>query len=563
MVLAEVNRSTMNYPHPAAKYDVLVIGGGAAGLSGALVLARSRRSVLVIDAGAPRNAPAATMHNFLSRDGMNPLALLEMGRAEVRGYGGQVLEGRVRSAVRAEAGFSLTLEDGRVFAGRRLLVTTGLVDQLPDVPGLRERWGRDVIHCPYCHGWEVRDQALGVLASGPMAVHQALLFRQLTADVVLFTHTGPALSDEQAQQLAARSIRVIDGSVAGLVVTDDHLTGICMADGTVVARQALAVGAPMVARAEVLVSLGVQPKPHPMSIGEFIPADATGLTDLPGVWVAGNVTDLSATVIGAAAQGVAAGAAINADLVAEDTRRAVNERTPGATLDQPHGADGHDHVLKDPRQLVTQEFWDTRYASADAIWSGNPNEQLVAQVADLAPGTALEVGAGEGADAIWLAERGWRVTAVDISPVALERAARRAAEAGESTADKITWQQADILAWTPPSAQFDLVSAHFVHLPKAQRDVVYSRLAAAVRSGGRLLIVGHHPSDLETALGRPNLPDWLFTAEAIAELLDRDEWELLVVAAPAREAADPRGSGERVIMHDAVLSAVRRQKTQS
>jgi SAM-dependent methyltransferase len=296
-----------------------------------------------------------------------------------------------------------------------------------------------------------------------------------------------------------------------------------------------------------------------MGIGEFIPADATGLTDLPGVWVAGNVTDLSATVIGAAAQGVAAGAAINADLVAEDTRRAVKERTPGAILDQPHGAAGHDQVPMNPRQLVTQEFWDARYASADAIWSGNPNEQLVTQVADLAPGTALEVGAGEGADAIWLAERGWRVTAVDISPVALERAARRAAEAGESTSDMVTWQQADILAWTPPSAQFDLVSAHFVHLPKAQRDVVYSRLAAAVRAGGRLLIVGHHPSDLETALGRPNLPDWLFTAEDIAELLDRDEWELLVVAAAAREASGPRGSGERVIKHDAVLSAVRRR----
>ena len=105
------------------------------------------------------------------------------------------------------------------------------------------------------------------------------------------------------------------------------------------------------------------------------------------------------------------------------------------------------------------------------------------------------------------------------------------------------------------------MSAHFVHLPKAQRDVVYSRLAAAVRSGGRLLIVGHHPSDLETALGRPNLPDWLFTAEDIAELLDRDEWEVLVAAAPARETADPRGSGQRIIMHDAVVSAVRRLKT--
>src|SRR5216684_1436692 len=137
MVLAEVNRSTMNYPHPAAKYDVLVIGGGAAGLSGALVLARSRRSVLVIDAGAPRNAPTAAMHNFLSRDGMNPLALLELGRVEVRGYGGEVVEARVRSAARQDDRFSVALEDGRKVLARRLLVATGLIDELPDVPGLR------------------------------------------------------------------------------------------------------------------------------------------------------------------------------------------------------------------------------------------------------------------------------------------------------------------------------------------------------------------------------------------------------------------------------------------
>src|SRR5206468_7752463 len=150
------------------------------------------------------------MHNFLSRDGTSPLVLLESGREEVTRYGGHLLEARVQSAERRDTGFCVTLDDGREVFARRLLVTTGLVDQLPDVPGLRERWGRDVIHCPYCHGWEVRDQAVGVLASGPMAIHQALLFRQLTADVVLFAHTGPALTDEQAQQLAARDIRVID-----------------------------------------------------------------------------------------------------------------------------------------------------------------------------------------------------------------------------------------------------------------------------------------------------------------------------------------------------------------
>ncbi len=310
----------------SAAYDVIVVGGGAAGLSGALVLARSRRTVLVIDSGEPRNAPAAALHNFLSRDGMSPLALLEVGRVEVRGYGGEVVEARVRSAARQDGGLSVALEDGRKVLARRLLVATGLIDELPDVPGLRERWGRDVVHCPYCHGWEVRDQAVGVLATGPMAVHQALLFRQLTSDVVLFTYTGPALDNEQAELLAARDIRVVDGRVAGLGVTDDHLTGVRLDDGSVVARQVMVVGAPMVARSHVLASLGLQAKPHPLGLGAFIRADATGLTDVPGVWVAGNVMDLSATVIGAAAQGVMAAATINADLVAEDARRAVIAR---------------------------------------------------------------------------------------------------------------------------------------------------------------------------------------------------------------------------------------------
>jgi thioredoxin reductase len=306
------------------RYDVVVVGGGTAGLSGALLLARSRRSVLVIDAGEPRNAPAAGVHGLLSRDGINPLELLELGRAEVRGYGGQVMKGRVSSAARDEVGFAVTLDDNRVVTARRLLVTTGLVDELPDVPGVRERWGRDVLHCPYCHGWEVRDQAVGVLASGPRAVHMALLFRQLTSDVVLFTHTAPALTDEQAEQLAARDIRVVIGVVDSLEVVDDRLTGVRLRDGTVVARQALVVTPRFVARSQVLASLGLHPAAHPLGVGQFFAADATGLTDVPGVWVAGNVTDLAAPVVTAAAEGVSAAAAINADLVAEDTRRAVS-----------------------------------------------------------------------------------------------------------------------------------------------------------------------------------------------------------------------------------------------
>ena len=305
------------------EYDVVVVGGGAAGLNGALMLARSRRSVVVVDAGAPRNAPAAGVHGLLGREGMPPGELLERGRAEVRSYGGCVVDGEVATAARDGDGFTVGLADGRTVRARRLLVTTGLVDELPDVPGLRERWGRDVLHCPYCHGWEVRDQAIGVLAGGPMAVHQALLFRQLSTDVTLFAHTQPAPDGEQAEQLAALGIPVVTGEVASLEVADDRLVGVRLADGTVVARDAVTVQSRMVARTGFLAGLGLTTVPHPSGMGEHLAADPAGRSDVPGVWLAGNVTDLSAQVGAAAAAGASAAAQVNYDLVVEDTRRAV------------------------------------------------------------------------------------------------------------------------------------------------------------------------------------------------------------------------------------------------
>jgi thioredoxin reductase len=303
-------------------YDVVVIGGGAAGLSGALMLARSRRSVVVIDAGAPRNAPAAGVHGLLGREGTPPTELLERGRAEVRGYGGHVLTGEVTAVAADDDGFDVALADGRTVRGRRLLVATGLADELPDIQGLRDRWGRDVVHCPYCHGWEVRDRAIGVLATGPLSVHQALLFRQLSEDVTVFSNAWP-LTYEDTEQLAARGIRVLEGKVASIEVAGDHLVGARMSDGTLVRREVLAVSPRMVARADMLAGLGLKPAQHPASVGEYIPADSTGRTDVPGVWAAGNVTDLTAHVGGAAAAGALAGAQINADLVAEETRQAV------------------------------------------------------------------------------------------------------------------------------------------------------------------------------------------------------------------------------------------------
>ena len=155
-----------------ARYDVVVVGGGAAGLSAALVLGRARRRVVVVDGGAPRNAPAAHMQGFLSRDGMSPAELLAVGREEAAAYGVEFISGHVISV---EPGFVVSLDDGETLTARRLLIATGATDELPSIPGLQERWGRDFLHCPYCHGWEVRDQPLGVLGTGPSSVEHAQL----------------------------------------------------------------------------------------------------------------------------------------------------------------------------------------------------------------------------------------------------------------------------------------------------------------------------------------------------------------------------------------------------
>ncbi|TCC44508.1 NAD(P)/FAD-dependent oxidoreductase [Kribbella capetownensis] len=311
------------------KYDVIVIGGGAAGLSGALALVRSRRSVLVIDDGTPRNAQAEHVHNYLTRDGVPPAELYALGRQEVIGYGGEVVTGTVTTA-RRDGDFTVELADGTTYQGRRLLVTTGLTDVLPDVPGLAERWGKDVLHCPYCHGWEVRDQAIGVLATSVMALHQVQLFRQLSDDVTLFLHTAPEPTDEQWEELAARGISVVEGKVEQLEVEDGRLTGVRLEGGRVIPRQALAVQSAMRARAGFLTDLGLETtelEANGIVLGTAVQVDAMGATQVPGVFAAGNVADPRAQVVSAAAAGLMAAGGINFDLIGEETRLAVAARS--------------------------------------------------------------------------------------------------------------------------------------------------------------------------------------------------------------------------------------------
>ena len=235
-------------------YDVVVIGGGAAGLSAALVLSRARRRVLVVDSGAPRNAPAAHMHGYLSRDGLPPAELLAVGRREVTGYGGEIIADSVVGLGHAEgAGFHAELASGRRLTTRRLLAATGLRDELPDVPGLRERWGRDVLHCPYCHGYEVRDQPIGVLGGSPGSIRYAQIVRQWSDDVVFFAQAG-VVTDEDRAQLTARAVGIVEGDLARIVVQDDRLQGVELADGRVVRRDAVFVPPHFVPNHDLLLS---------------------------------------------------------------------------------------------------------------------------------------------------------------------------------------------------------------------------------------------------------------------------------------------------------------------
>jgi thioredoxin reductase len=278
--------------------------------------------VAVVDAGGPRNAPAAHMHGFLSRDGMPPHDLLAAGRSEVAGYRGHLLDDTV---VDVEPGFRVRLADGSQLRARRVLVATGLRDELPEIPGVRERWGRDLLHCPYCHGYEVRDQPLGVLGGTPEAVQHALLIRQWSPDVTLFPHTD-VLSPEQREQLSARDIRIVEGVVARLVVDNDRLHGVELVGGTVIPRTAVFVRPRFVPNAELLTSLGCAMDEH-----GWVVHDPAGRTTVAGVWVAGNAADARAQVISAAGEGSAAAIALNADLVDEDVKCALADHRIGHT----------------------------------------------------------------------------------------------------------------------------------------------------------------------------------------------------------------------------------------
>ncbi len=517
------------------RYDVVIIGAGAAGLSGATALGRSRRSVLVIDAGEPRNASAAHAHNYLGREGIPPLELLEIGRAEVAAYGVELVTDRVVGLSGEADAFLVTTAGGRRFGARRVLVTGGVVDELPDVPGLAERWGIDVLHCPYCHGWEVRDQPIAVLGTGPMAAHQGLLFSQLSDDVVVVLHDGVEISEEEMEKLSVLGVRFEHGTPTEVVVTDDHdaLVGLRLADGSLLERSAIVVASKPSVRADYLAPLGIEPQPVEMGgavLGSVLSVEPTGATAVPGIFAAGNATDLSMTLMAAAAHGMRVGAWINADLLTADATAAVRARRDG---------------------FFERPAWEERY-SGDTVWSGRVNVQLAAEAPSLPPGRALDIGCGEGGDAIWLASRGWEVTAVDFADAALARTKTHAGEAG--VADRIETRRIDVRTFEADGETWDLITSHFFHLPDAGMPDVVRRLASAVAPGGTLLVVGHHPEDLKTGL-RHGHTTFMFTADELAPSLP-DDFVVEVCDTRPRTQAHPH-TGEEIAVADAVLRARR------
>jgi thioredoxin reductase/SAM-dependent methyltransferase len=514
--------------------DVAVIGGSAAGLAAALQLGRQRRSVIVIDAGEPRNAPAAHMHGYLGHEGLPPSELASIGREEVRSYGGEVLAGRVVDVTRTgDDRFRVRLVSGHTVVARRVLAATGLVDELPAIDGVADHWGGDVIHCPFCHGFEVRDRRIVQIVTHPMGLHPAELFRQLTVRFTLVLHDGVDAGDPRVESLRAAGVRIVDGRVRRVVTgADGHVAGVELADGDRIEADAVVVSARFRVRAEPFASLGVKPVDHPSGLGDAIETDATGATATPGLYAAGNVTDPSQQVLHAAADGSRVGAMISFSLAHEDIEAAA-------------------------RPSANETDWDHRYGG-DPIWSGNPNGSLVDEVGGLPVGRALDVGAGEGGDAVWLAEQGWTVTASDVSGRALQRVAAEAERRGL----RIECRHADANALEPfDGGPFDLVSAQYAAIPRTPDGRGVRNLLDAVAPGGTLLVVSHDLEPLRTPAGphehsRPFDPDaYVRTDDVVAALAASPAFEIV---AHDKRPRPPGAASASHHAHDVVLRARRR-----
>lgn len=310
------------------RYDAVVVGAGSAGLSAALMLGRSRRRVLVLDGGAPRNAPASGVHYFLTRDGTPPEELLRIGREQLEPYPGvEVREARARGAGRSGDDFEVRLEDGEVVVSRRILLATGVHDEVPERSGFRELWGRGIYHCPYCHGWEVRDRPLAVLAKPTHLAMQAATIHNWSGDLVALTDGEPGLDDEARAAIEALGVPVREERVLRLEGDGEGLRRILFEDGSEIEREGLFYAPPQSQRSELAEGLGCEVEaigPLPAIVVKSDPM--TRETTVPGVYVAGDAGAMRQGAIMAAASGAEAAATLNHSLIGEDAGISVPGR---------------------------------------------------------------------------------------------------------------------------------------------------------------------------------------------------------------------------------------------
>jgi thioredoxin reductase len=314
-----------------SRYDVVVVGAGSAGLSAALMLGRARRRVLVLDGGEPRNAPSSGVHYFLTRDGTPPEELLRIGREQLEPYPGvEVREARATGAAGSDGGFEVALEDGTVVGARKILLATGVHDELPERPGFRELWGRGVYHCPYCHGWEVRDRPLAVLAKSEHLATQAALIRNWSRDLVALTDGADGLDGDARSRLAALSVPVKEDRVSHLEGdADAGLRRIVFEDGSGIEREGLFYAPPQRQRSDLAESLGCEMEEMGL-LTNLVKADQmTRETTVPGVYVAGDAGTMLQGAIMAAASGASAAAFINHSLISEESELAASAHRGG------------------------------------------------------------------------------------------------------------------------------------------------------------------------------------------------------------------------------------------
>lgn len=300
-------------------YDCVVVGGGAAGLSAALVLGRARRSTLLVDAGQQSNLAAHGIGGLLGFDGRPPVELYERGRRELRAYPSvELLRGTVTDAGRGEAGFTVDLADRDPVWARRLLLATGVDYQTPDLPGVADLWGTTVVHCPFCHGWELRDQPLAVLARDDKALHAALLVRGWTDDLVVLTDGPGGIDDDGRRRLGAAGVVVDERPVSGVEADDGRLAAVLFDDGSRMARSGLMIATTLGRSCRLAERLGAVCHDSGPVVTDPIDVDKLGRTTVPGLFAAGDVCTQTPQVAGAIAAGSAAATAIVESLLSED-----------------------------------------------------------------------------------------------------------------------------------------------------------------------------------------------------------------------------------------------------